>query len=100
MPLPWPEIRDKLALKDLRKRIKRFGFIAGYAAQEIKPQDPVNVRKKKFRVRYCARRIFVWALSEICELPPREITPKQKSKAKRRTKSAKTVRATYAKNAR
>lgn len=30
-------------LRDLHKRIKRFGFIAGYAPQEIKPQDPVNI---------------------------------------------------------
>lgn len=31
-------------LADLHKHIKRFGFIAGYAPQEIKPQDPVNIR--------------------------------------------------------
>jgi hypothetical protein len=31
-------------LKDLHKQVKRFGFIAGYAPQEIKPQDPVNVK--------------------------------------------------------
>lgn len=31
-------------LKDLHKHIKRFGFIAGYAPQEIKPQDPVNIK--------------------------------------------------------
>lgn len=31
-------------LKDLHKHVKRFGFIAGYAPQEIKPQDPVNIR--------------------------------------------------------
>ncbi|MBE0619143.1 MAG: class I SAM-dependent DNA methyltransferase [Burkholderiales bacterium] len=30
-------------LRDLHKRIKLFGFIAGYAPQEIKPQDPVNI---------------------------------------------------------
>jgi len=34
----------EFALKDLHKHIKRFGFIAGYAPQEIKPQDPVNIR--------------------------------------------------------
>jgi hypothetical protein len=34
----------ELALKNLHKHIKRFGFIAGYAPQEIKPQDPVNIR--------------------------------------------------------
>ena len=34
----------EFALKDLHKHIKRFGFIAGYHAQEIKPQDPVNIR--------------------------------------------------------
>lgn len=31
-------------LRDLHKHIKRFGFIAGYQAQVIKPQDPVNLR--------------------------------------------------------
>ena len=31
-------------LKDLHKQIKLFGFIAGYAPQEIKPQDPVNIK--------------------------------------------------------
>lgn len=31
-------------LKDLHKHIKRFNFIAGYAPQEIKPQDPVNIK--------------------------------------------------------
>ena len=35
---------SEFALKDLHKHIKRFGFIAGYAPQEIKPQDPVNIR--------------------------------------------------------
>ncbi len=34
----------EFALADLHKHIKRFGFIAGYAPQEIKPQDPVNIR--------------------------------------------------------
>ncbi len=34
----------EFALKDLHKHIKRFGFIAGYAPQEIKPQDPVNIK--------------------------------------------------------
>ena len=34
----------EFALRDLHKHIKRFGFIAGYHAQEIKPQDPVNIR--------------------------------------------------------
>jgi len=33
----------EFALKDLHGYIKRFGFIAGYAPQEIKPQDPVNI---------------------------------------------------------
>ena len=32
------------ALADLHKHIKRFGFIAGYETQTIKPQDPVNVK--------------------------------------------------------
>ena len=31
-------------LKDLHKHIKLFGFIAGYKALEIKPQDPVNIK--------------------------------------------------------
>jgi len=34
----------EFALKDLSKHIKRFGFIAGYQTQEIREQDPVNVR--------------------------------------------------------
>jgi hypothetical protein len=34
----------KFPLHDFHKHIKRFGFIAGYAPQEIKPQDPVNIR--------------------------------------------------------
>ena len=36
------EIHFKLG--DLHKHIKRFGFIAGYKAVEIKPQDPVNIK--------------------------------------------------------
>ena len=35
---------SEFALKDLHKHIKKFGFIAGYAPQEIKPQDPVNIK--------------------------------------------------------
>jgi hypothetical protein len=31
-------------LKDLHKHIRLFGFVAGYKAQEIKPQDPVNIK--------------------------------------------------------
>ena len=31
-------------LADLHRHIKRFGFIAGYETQTIKPQDPVNVK--------------------------------------------------------
>lgn len=31
-------------LKDLHKHIKLFGFVAGYKALEIKPQDPVNIK--------------------------------------------------------
>lgn len=34
----------EFALKDLHKHIKKFGFVAGYSAQTIKPQDPVNIR--------------------------------------------------------
>ena len=32
------------ALADFAKHIKRFGFIAGYKAVVIKPQDPVNIK--------------------------------------------------------
>ncbi len=31
-------------LKDLHKHIRLFGFVAGYKAQEIKAQDPVNIK--------------------------------------------------------
>lgn len=31
-------------LKDLHKHVRWFGFIAGYQAQEIRPQDPVNIK--------------------------------------------------------
>jgi N-6 DNA Methylase len=31
-------------LADLHKQVKHFGFIAGYRTQEIKPQDPVNIK--------------------------------------------------------
>jgi hypothetical protein len=34
----------EFALKDLHKHIKLFGFIAGYKAQDIKAQDPVNIK--------------------------------------------------------
>ena len=34
----------EFALKDLHKHIKLFGFLAGYKVQEIKAQDPVNVK--------------------------------------------------------
>ena len=33
----------EFVLADLHKNIKLFGFIAGYQAIEIKPQDPVNI---------------------------------------------------------
>ncbi len=32
------------ALADLHRHVRLFGFIAGYQAQEIRPQDPVNIR--------------------------------------------------------
>ena len=35
---------SEFKLKDLHKHIKKFGFIAGYAPQEIKAQDPVNIK--------------------------------------------------------
>ncbi len=34
----------EFALKDLHKHIKLFGFMAGYKVQEIKAQDPVNIK--------------------------------------------------------
>ncbi|HEY8908208.1 MAG TPA: type IIL restriction-modification enzyme MmeI, partial [Rhodoferax sp.] len=34
----------EFTLKDLHKHIKLFGFVAGYKVQEIKPQDPVNIK--------------------------------------------------------
>lgn len=34
----------EFALKDLHKHVRRFAFVAGYKAQEIRPQDPVNIR--------------------------------------------------------
>lgn len=33
----------EFALADLHRHIRHFGFIAGYEAQEIKPQNPVNI---------------------------------------------------------
>lgn len=34
----------EFALQDLHKHIKLFGFVAGYKVQEIKAQDPVNIK--------------------------------------------------------
>jgi hypothetical protein len=34
----------EFALKDLYKHIKLFGFVAGYKAQTIQPQNPVNIK--------------------------------------------------------
>ncbi len=31
-------------LTDLHKKVRHFGFVAGYRVQEIKPQDPVNIK--------------------------------------------------------
>ena len=31
-------------LADLHRKVKHFAFIAGYRTQEIKPQDPVNIK--------------------------------------------------------
>ena len=33
-----------VALADLPKQIRHFGFIAGYQVQQIKPEDPVNLK--------------------------------------------------------
>ena len=34
----------EFALKDLRKNVRLFGFIAGYQTHKIKEQDPVNIK--------------------------------------------------------
>jgi len=34
----------EFALADLHKHIRRFGFIAGYQVQQIKPRNPANLR--------------------------------------------------------
>ena len=34
----------EFTLADLPRHIKRFAFVAGYRTQEIRPQDPVNVK--------------------------------------------------------
>ena len=34
----------EFALQDLHKHVRLFGFIAGYRAQDIQAQDPVNIR--------------------------------------------------------
>jgi hypothetical protein len=34
----------EFALADLHKHLRRFAFIAGYQVQQIRPQDPVNLR--------------------------------------------------------
>ncbi len=34
----------EFTLADLPKHIKRFAFVAGYKTQQIKPQDPVNIK--------------------------------------------------------
>lgn len=31
-------------LEDLHNQVRHFGFVAGYRVQEIRPQDPVNIR--------------------------------------------------------
>ena len=36
------EVEFRLA--DLHRKVKHFGFIAGYRTQEITPQDPVNIK--------------------------------------------------------
>jgi len=36
--------QNEFPLKDLYKHIKLFGFIAGYATQQIAAQDPVNIK--------------------------------------------------------
>ena len=35
---------SRIRTAELPKYIKLFGFIAGYQAQEVKPEDPVNIR--------------------------------------------------------
>lgn len=38
------DTQHEFALEDLHKHVKRFGFIAGYRTQVIKPEDPANIR--------------------------------------------------------
>lgn len=38
------DTQTEIALKDLYRRIKLFGFIAGYTTQRIEAQDPVNIK--------------------------------------------------------
>ncbi|TAK72667.1 MAG: hypothetical protein EPO19_01140 [Betaproteobacteria bacterium] len=38
------DTKIEFRLADLHKKVKHFGFIAGYHTQEIKPQDPVNIK--------------------------------------------------------
>ena len=37
-------IHVEFRLADLHRKVKHFAFIAGYRTQEIKPQDPVNIK--------------------------------------------------------
>jgi len=36
--------QHEIKLKDLYKHVRLFGFIAGYQTQELKPQDPANIK--------------------------------------------------------
>ena len=38
------DIQHEFELNDLHKNVNLFGFIAGYQAHKIKPQDPVNIK--------------------------------------------------------
>ena len=37
------DLEVEFRLVELHKNVRHFGFIAGYLAQEIRPQDPVNI---------------------------------------------------------
>ena len=38
------DVEVEFRLDELHKNVRHFGFIAGYRAQEIRPQDPVNIK--------------------------------------------------------
>lgn len=64
-------------LADLHKNIKLFGFIAGYKAQVIQPQNPVNIKAAE-------RVAFLFELYQRLT----SLLPADAAKPKRRVKTA------------